>query len=112
MSGQMKIRYRVMSIGGAFHRRLVYSILNDHGGKWRSSSDRLPDNDVAPCLGKAAAVYGDLHAMHLHRSVVAALHVILARPDEFYGCPGDAPGDLGGFALDVRIGGSAPAEAS
>jgi len=52
--------------------------------------------------------------MKVHRTVVAALHVIFARPDELDGSPAQAFRDHRCFALHVRItyGTSAEAAAS
>ena len=51
----------------------------------RAAEDRLADDRVVPADDVALRVEPDLDAVQVHRAVVAAADVVLARPDDFTG---------------------------
>ena len=103
MRGNMKVRNIVVSVCGAFDSSRINAILNDEGSKRRASHDGLAHNDVTPCRRHAIRAHSNLDAVHVHRTIVAALHVVFAGPDEFHRSPGKTLRDRGCLTLDVRV---------
>src|SRR5581483_6340581 len=54
----------------------------------------------------------DLDPMNMHPAIIAALHIIFARPDQFHWRATQPLGNRCSFALDMRIGSSAATKAS
>src|SRR5437588_2420439 len=65
---------------------------------------------MSPGCGHAIAADTDFHSMREHGPVVAALHIVLTRPDQFDRSAAQTLGDHGCFTLDVRVRRGAPAE--
>src|SRR5207237_196931 len=84
MYGELEVGNRVVSIRGSLDSGSIDAI-SDHEGSERSArDDRLADDDVSPGYWEAITADADFHAVRVHRPVVPALDVILARPDQFH----------------------------
>ena len=101
----------VVRVVDAFDRRAVDAVLHHHG-EGRAGKKRLADDHVSPRRRHAVRADADLDAVHVHRAVVAAPHVVFARPDQLDRRAAQALRDLGRLALDVRVRHGAPAEAA
>src|SRR5437870_13904707 len=80
----MKVRQVVAGVRRAFDSCLIHAVVNQHCGKRSPDNQRLSDDHVTPSRGHAIRADADLNAMGMHRTIVTATHIILARPDEFY----------------------------
>ena len=92
-----------MSVRGAFDGSFINAIFYGHRSKWRAGRDGLAHNHVMPCKWQPIRANSDLDAMNVHRTIVAALHVVFAGPDELHRSSGKTLRDCGCFTLDVRV---------
>ena len=65
---------------------------------------------MAPGSGHSIRPDADLDAMSVHRTIVAAAHIILTRPDQLNRRAAQTPGNHRRFALHMRVDHCAPAE--
>src|SRR6267143_909647 len=97
----MEVRDAVVSVGHAFHCRLIDAVL-DHYRRERSSGDqRLTHNDVTPSRRHSIRTDADLDPVRMHRTIIAAAHVILTCPDELDRRATQTLRNYGRFALHV-----------
>ena len=101
MRPNMEVRNIVVSIGGAFDGSRINTILDDEGSKRRAGHDGLAHYHVMPCNWHPIRANSDLDPMYVHRSIVAALHVVFAGPDQFHRSSGKTLRDRGCLTLDV-----------
>ena len=73
----------------------------------------MPDDALLPCDDISSFVEGGANGVVIHRTIVAGLHIVLARPDQLDRCGAlDRFGDISRLAHEVGRGIGAPAEAA
>src|SRR6266404_4063773 len=97
------MRNRVVCVGNTFNRCYVHAIGDRNSGKRTVGVYRLADDHVTPGSRESIWPNADFDAMKVHRTIVATLHVIFARPDELDGSSAQAFRDHRCFALHMRI---------
>ena len=71
-------------VAHALDARLVDAVLHHEGLEGGAGDDRLADDRVVPADDGALRVEARLDAVHVHRAVVAAADVVLARPHDLH----------------------------
>src|SRR5258708_498122 len=99
----MEVRNLVVSIRRAFDGSFINAIFYRHRSKWSARRDGLPPNHMTPCRWQPIRANADLDAMSVHRTIVAALHVVFAGPNELHRSSSKTLRDRGCFTLDVRV---------
>src|SRR5712692_2768865 len=99
----MEVRNLVVGIRSAFDGSQINAIFYRHRSKWGPRRDGLTDNHMMPCQWQSIRANADLDAMSVHRTIVAALHVVFARPDELHRSSSKTLRYRGCFTLDVRV---------
>src|SRR5207302_11149179 len=85
--------------------------LRHHALEWGALHNGLPDKAGTPTYRHAARINATLDGVQECGPIVAAVHVVFARPDDFDGGPGYLC-DVNGFHHEVRMRIRAPAESS
>src|SRR5436305_13373676 len=65
---------------------------------------------MPPRRRHSISAHADLDSMDIHGAIVAALHIVFARPDQFDRSAAQTLRNRRSFTLNVRIGSSTPAE--
>src|SRR5882724_1531905 len=110
MRRNMKVRNVVVSVCCAFRRCLIDAILNDQGSEWSTGVNRLAHDYMSPRQWHPVRSNADFDAMHMHWTIVATAHVILARPNKFNRRAPQMFRDLRSFTRYVTIRNGAPAK--
>src|SRR5436190_9610824 len=108
----MKISNVVARVADAFHSGLVNTISDEHRRERSPGHKRLAHDDVLPRRRQAIATDADFHSMRVHRAIIAAAHIIFARPNQLYRRTAKSLRDDGGFARHMTVNHSAAAEAT
>src|SRR6266566_9102501 len=103
MRCECEVRDLVRIVGDALNRSFIHSILYQEGSKRRARHNRLSYDHMSPPQRHAVRSDPNLDPVRKHGTIVAALHVIFAGPDEFYGNTFATFGDGSRFALHMRI---------
>src|SRR6266481_46044 len=74
----MEVRNLVASIRNAFDGSFINAIFYRHRSKLSARRDGLAQNHMAPCQWQPIRANADLEAMSVHRTIVAALHVVFS----------------------------------
>src|SRR5260370_40761154 len=99
----MEVRNLVVGIRSAFDGSQINAIFYRHRSKWGPRRDGLTDNHMTPCQWQSIRANADLDAMSVHRTTVAASHVVFARPDELNRSSSKTLPYRCCFSLDVSV---------
>src|SRR4029077_3330617 len=103
MRRNMEVRNVVMSIRSAFDSGFINPILHGERSKDGAGGEGLAHDHVSPRRRHTVRTNSDFDTMQVHGTIVAALHVVFASPDELYGSPRRMLRDCRCFTLDVRV---------
>src|SRR5690349_17739814 len=112
MGREMEVWERAVRSRDSLDHRGVDTDLDDHRSEWCVSGDRLSDDDMSPRSGHPVRADAELDAMDVHRTIVAALNIIFARPHQLDRRSLQSLGDHRRLAVNVRICRGAPPKAS
>src|SRR5271170_6441544 len=101
MSRDIEVGNVIVSVRRALNHRFIDAVFNGERSKRSTRRQRLTDDYMPPRRRHAIRANSNFDAMHVHRTVVAALHVVFTGPYELDRRAANPLGDCRSLALHV-----------
>lgn len=97
-----QVRYGIVDVGPLYGRRVPAARFLETG-RVIAREDGLADDAVPPGDDLAILVQSDLHVLRCQRTILAVLHIVLARPHHLHGAARHRLGQQSGVHREVHL---------